>query len=170
MKQILFYFTLMILFATCIDDENAVAMRVVNFDERTANIQLIDSLITGKTYLPVYSHIYHFDNNTTHSLTVTISMRNISPSDTIYVQSANYYNTYGEWIREYLQHPIYLSPLETVEIVINAKDREGGSGANFVFDWAVHSEKNLPLFESVMISTSGQQGLSFSSRGVRIYD
>ena len=60
--------------------------------------------------------------------------------------------------------------METIEIVIEEQDIEGGSGANFVFNWATLNDKNPPLFEAVMISTYGQQGLSFTTRGVQIYD
>ena len=60
--------------------------------------------------------------------------------------------------------------METVEIVISKQDIEGGSGANFVFDWAVENDKNPSLFEGVMISTYGQQGLSWITRGVEIFE
>ena len=59
--------------------------------------------------------------------------------------------------------------METLEIIIEEDDTEGGSGANFIFDWAVNNEKNPPLFEAVMISTHGTQGLSFTTRGVQIF-
>jgi hypothetical protein len=45
--------------------------------------------------------------------------------------NAKYYNTQGTLLRSYFEHPIYLAPLETVEIVIDEGDREGGTGANF---------------------------------------
>jgi hypothetical protein len=32
------------------------------------------------------------------------------------------------------------------------------------------NDKNPPLFEAVMISTYGQQGLSFTTRGVQIIE
>jgi hypothetical protein len=83
---------------------------------------------------------------------------------------ADYYNTYGDKIRQYLRQPVFLQPMETIEIIIEEEDKEGGSGANFIFDWAMVNEKNPPLFEAVMISTSGQQGLSFTTRGVDILD
>ena len=60
--------------------------------------------------------------------------------------------------------------METIEIIIEEKDSEGGSGANFVFDWAMKNDTNPPLIEAVMISTYGQQGLSFTTRGVRVID
>ena len=94
----------------------------------------------------------------------------MSTTDSVYILNADYYNTRGDNIRKYLKIPIYLKPLETAEIIIAEQDIEGGSGANFVFDWAIKNVKNPPLFEAVMISTSGQQGLSFSTRGVRIIE
>ena len=58
--------------------------------------------------------------------------------------------------------------METVEIVIDEMDEQGGTGANFMFDWAMKKTSNEPLFEGVMISTSGQQGLSFTTQGRKI--
>jgi hypothetical protein len=93
-------------------------------------------------------------------------MRNTSPQDTIYLTKATYYNTSGQKIRSYFQGAVYIAPMETLEIVIEEADTEGGSGANFVFDWAVTAGAPKPYFEAVMISTSGQQGLSFVTTGI----
>ena len=54
-------------------------------------------------------------------------------------------------------------------IYIDELDIEGGTGANFLFDWKIKPTSNEPLFEGVMISTSGQQGLSFTTQGIRIH-
>lgn len=130
----------------------------------------LQGLAVGKTYLPVYSHIYHIQEHRTYDLTVTVSIRNISLADQIYITRADYYNTDGDNIRQYVKEPISINPMETVEIIISEEDKEGGSGANFVFEWALENDKNPPLFEAVMISTYGQQGLSFTTRGVQIFD
>lgn len=89
-------------------------------------------------------------------------------SDTIYIEKAAYFDTKGKLIRNYFNKPIFLAPMETVEIVIDEADREGGTGANFHFDWKIPGEASEPFFEGVMISTSGQQGLSFTTQGRRI--
>ena len=115
----------------------------------------------------VYSEIYQQNKSFTFSLTTTVSIRNISLKDTIYIYKADYYDTYGKRIRQYLDHPVYVQPMETIEIVVDEEDEGGGTGANFVFDWATKKNKLEPLFEAVMISTAGQQGLSFTTRGVR---
>ena len=56
--------------------------------------------------------------------------------------------------------------MQTIEIVIDENDIEGGTGANFIFDWLATKSTHAPYFEAVMISTSGQQGLSFTTKGV----
>ncbi|MCB0641652.1 MAG: DUF3124 domain-containing protein, partial [Phaeodactylibacter sp.] len=78
------------------------------------------------------------------------------------------YNTSGDLIRTYFQQPIFLKPMETVEIVIDEKDKEGGTGANFLFEWSIKPGLVEPIFEGVMISTLGSQGLSFTTEGLRI--
>ena len=140
----------------------------VNWEKRMVDLAGQDSLQRGSTYLSVYSEIYSQTEHIKHPLTATISLRNTSHSDTVFVESADYYDTKGQRIRSYFSRPIYLSPMETVEIVIDQVDETGGSGANFLFQWHVKPGVPEPLFEGVMISTSGQQGLSFTTRGVRI--
>ena len=59
-----------------------------------------------------------------HDLSVTISLRNTYKFDTVYIIRAEYYNTRVDLIRSYLKSPIYLEPMETVEIYIEKKDQE----------------------------------------------
>ncbi|WP_026231867.1 DUF3124 domain-containing protein [Neolewinella persica] len=122
----------------------------------------------GETYLSVYSEIYSYTAHRKFNLTATVSMRNMNTSDTIYVRSASYFDTGGEAVRAYFDHPIFIRPMETVEIVIDDTDLAGGTGGNFIFEWRSDSTVNAPLFEAVMISTSGQQGLSFVTQGVAL--
>ena len=139
-----------------------------NWGKRTIALKTIDSLDRGETYLSVYSQIYSFTEHRTHNLTATISMRNTCDSDSIYLLKARYFNTNGQLLRTYFDKPIFLAPLETVEIIIDENDQEGGTGANFIFDWAIKKTTSEPLFEGIMISTSGQQGLSFTTQGKRV--
>ncbi|WP_369793829.1 DUF3124 domain-containing protein [Mangrovimonas sp. TPBH4] len=140
----------------------------VNWNNRTLQHPLGDSLTHGSTYLSVYSQIYSESEHRTHDLTVTVSMRNTNTADTVFINKAEYFNTRGHAIRTYFARPIYIAPMETVEIVIDEQDQEGGTGANFLFDWFINPNTHEPLFESVMISTSGQQGISFTTQGKRI--
>ena len=129
--------------------------------------QLPDSLTNGSTYLPVYSEIYHRNNTFTFNLTATVSIRNISLEDTVYIHSSKYYDTHGKLIRNYFDKTVYVLPMETIEIVVHEDDKSGGTGANFVFDWSCEKDALVPFFEAVMISTTGQQGLSFTTQGIR---
>lgn len=170
MKKLLFYFPIVLLIFSCHEDKEISSINIENWGKRKASVSEIDSLMHGKTYLPVYSQIYQLHEHKKYDLTVTVSLRNISAKDTIYIMGAEYFNESGGSIRKYFSHTIFLKPLETAEIVIDELDKEGGTGGNFMFKWAVKNKNNLPLFEAVMISTTGQQGLSFSTRGVRVFD
>lgn len=130
--------------------------------------KLPDSLYIGSTYLPVYSQIYSLTEHRTHNLTATVSLRNTSKKDSLFISSVNFYDTHGQIIKSYIDYSILLKPLETIDLVINEADASGGTGGSFVFDWQATNPKVEPLFEAIMISTMGQQGLSFTTRGVRV--
>jgi len=166
-KIILIIFTALTLIS-CDNKKEMSSIHQENWENRIIDFKLNDSLTSGSTYLSVYSQIYSQSQHRTQNLTVTVSMRNINLRDTVYVFKATYFDTKGKEIRSYLKKPIFLGPMETVEIVIDEIDKEGGTGANFLFDWKVAKNDNEPFFEGVMISTSGQQGLSFSTQGRRI--
>lgn len=156
------------LLISCGQKNKKIAISPVNWDSRGIELNSSDSLTTGSTYLSVYSEIYQVTDDRTYNLTVTVSLRNINTSDTVYILNTKYYNTHGELIKTYSDHPIYIKPLETLEIVIAEADKTGGTGGNFIFDWATPKGVHKPYFEAVMISTTGQQGLSFTTQGIVI--
>jgi hypothetical protein len=45
------------------------------------------------------------------------------------------------------------------------EDRRGGTGANFVVDWAADGPISEPVIETVMIGTQGNATYSFVSSG-----
>ncbi|MBL7872282.1 MAG: DUF3124 domain-containing protein [Cyclobacteriaceae bacterium] len=168
MKNILGIVLLTLLAQSCQNKKEASSINPINWSKRMIHHTLTDSLTRGTTYLSVYSQIYSQSEHKTHDLTVTVSMRNTNPGDTLFIEKAEYFDTKGKSIRTYFDHPIFIAPMETVEIVIDEMDQEGGTGANFLFTWRIKPASGEPLFESVMISTSGQQGLSFTTQGRRI--
>ena len=170
MRYLLSILALSFLVISCAEQKEEKKPETVNKEERKATINPSDSLSYGKSYLPVYSQIYHHKVQETVDLTITVSLKNISPKDSIYIINADLYDTSGESVRQFLEYPVFLKPLETVEVVIEELNQEGGTGGNFIFEWAVKDEKNPPLFEAVMISTLGQQGISFTTRAERIYE
>ena len=154
--------------SACNRSEEISSVDPVNWEKRAINHSLPDSLEIGETYLSVYSQIYSMTEHRTHDLTATVSMRNIHRTDTVYLLKAEYFDTHGESIRTYFDQPIFLAPLETVEIIIDGIDQAGGTGGNFLFNWKVKLGSPEPLFEAIMISTMGQQDLSFSTQGRKV--
>lgn len=158
-----------VLFLSCIESKSTREIKPINWEEREISMTKMDSFNLGQSYLSVYSEIYSITEHRTINLTATVSLRNISPTQEVYLLNASYYNTSGELLRTYFNKPVALKPLETLEIIIDENNKHGGSGANFVFDWAVKDENDPePHFEAVMISTSGQQGISFLTQGVKL--
>lgn len=163
---------LLVLMGACEGKQEVSSYHSVHWEDRYAAPDALkstaDSMQTGKTYLSVYSHIYSFSMEKSQPLTAMVSLRNVSETDTVYISKADYYDTHGQLIRHYFKKSIYLKPLETVEIVIDETDQHGGSGANFIFEWTAGSATAEPLFEAIMTSLRGTQGLSFTTTGRRI--
>lgn len=116
-------------------------------------------------YVPVYSDIYHLDGTKRFLLTATVSIRNISLKDSSYVLNAVYNDSYGKLLRSFATKPILLKPLESIEFVIEDKEDKGGAGASFIVEWGGSRNSGQMLIQSVMIGTTGQQGISFTSKG-----
>lgn len=157
-----------LLFSSCSSSEDANEIHYVDWSGRDASDKPTTGMEKGESYLSVYSQIYSQNANRVTDLTVTVSIRNTNADQTIYLNEAQYFNTKGELIKSYFKNPIFVAPLETLEIVISQDDVEGGTGGNFYFKWEVPTTADEPLFESVMISTSGQQGISFITKGIRV--
>ncbi len=170
-SQLIMFVFLVGVFTACENPREISIDKSINpnqWEGHYAEIPTLDSLQSGKTYLSIYSHIYSFSMGKSQELTAMVSLRNMSETDTVYISKANYYSTKGALIRQYLNKPFYLKPLETVEIVIDETDEEGGSGANFIFDWTAKPNTPEPFFEAIMTSLRGSQGLSFTTTGRRI--
>lgn len=126
-------------------------------------------LLKGQTvYVPAYSHIYHGDREVPFYLTVTLSIRNTDPDHPISVTSVEYFDNEGKLLTRYLKDTIKLGPLASTHIIVKESDRSGGAGAKFIIRWKSEAKVTEPLIEAVMISTSTQQGISFTSRGQAI--
>ncbi|MCF8359752.1 MAG: DUF3124 domain-containing protein [Prolixibacteraceae bacterium] len=114
-------------------------------------------------YLPVYSDIYHIDGTRRFALTTTLSVRNTSFSDSAYILKTDYYDSYGKLMKSYIKQPILLTPLESIEFVVEGTENNGGAGANFIVEWGAGKYADQILVQSVMIGTTEKQGISFLS-------
>ncbi|HEY9638977.1 MAG TPA: DUF3124 domain-containing protein, partial [Coleofasciculaceae cyanobacterium] len=123
-------------------------------------------MIAGQTlYVPIYSHIYTWEQSRILNLTATLSIRNTDLTHRIIVTAIDYYNSSGKRVRKYLEQPGELQPLAAASFVVNQEDTSGGSGAAFIVEWVAATEVSAPVIEAVMINTSGNQGISFVSPG-----
>ncbi len=128
----------------------------------------VNLLKRQSVYVPIYSHIYHGDRESPLDLTATLSIRNTDPKKEIIIISANYYNSDGNFLKNYVEKPIKLKSLASIRYVVKSTDRSGGSGAKFIVRWESQEPVNPPLIEAIMISTRSGLGISFISRGQAI--
>jgi len=123
-----------------------------------------------RVYVPIYSHIYHGNKGKTMNLTVTLSVHNVDPKNSISLEKVDYYATSGKMVRSFLDAPIVLAPFETREFLVDEEDDSGGSGANCLVTWSADTAANPPIVESVMIGARSGQGISFLSQGRVIHE
>jgi len=123
-------------------------------------------LSTGQTvYIPAYSNIYHGNDEKPLLLSVTLSIRNVDPNNSLIITSVNYHETQGALVKQYLKQPMVLGPLGSDRFIVPQRDDTGGSGANFMVEWHAKTPINPPIMETVMIGSQSQLGISFTSRG-----
>jgi hypothetical protein len=127
------------------------------------------SLSNGQSvYVPIYSHIYHGNNEKPIDLAATLSQRNTDPKHDITIISADYFDSEGNLLKKYVENPLKLKRLTTIRYVIKSSDKKGGSGAKFIVRWESKETVNSPVIETIMISTASSLGISFISRGQAI--
>ncbi|MDT0603330.1 DUF3124 domain-containing protein [Thalassotalea castellviae] len=154
--------------SACGQKELSIEPKKLDWKQRVIKVNEDSSLLSGSSYLSVYSAVYLHSESDFKELSSTVSIRNINKQDTIYINKIEYFNTQGQLVKSFLENSIYIAPMETVEIVIELSDTEGGTGANFVFDWSIKPDSNEPLFEAVMISAVGNKGFGFVTHGKKI--
>lgn len=122
-------------------------------------------------FVPAYSHVYYGDQQEEFLLSITLSIRNTSLTEPIVVRSVRYYNSQGQLIKQYATNAIKLPPLASTEFFIPQTDKSGGSGASFIVEWISDRQRiTAPIVEAMMLSTSFQQGISFTTTGTVIQE
>ena len=120
--------------------------------------------LRGQTlYVPVYSEVPYGDKGLTLNLTATLSLRNTDRERAIAVERIDYYSGSGRLIRSYLKQSAALKPLASTEAIVKESDRSGGIGASFLVEWASDSPVSAPLVEAVMVNSTYNQGIAFTS-------
>ena len=124
--------------------------------------------IKKQAYVPIYSHIYHVSGAKKLLLAATLSIRNTSSTDSIFVENVKYFDSEGNLVKTYISKPIVIKPMSAIELVVEDKEDKGGAGASFIVTYGYNSPKTKPLIQAVMIGTAGQQGISFVTESVEV--
>lgn len=120
---------------------------------------------SGSFYVPAYSSVAMSRGRLRADFSVTLSIHNASESKPLVLKRIAYFDTAGELVESYLTTPVALKPLATVEVSIATTDVRGGTGANFIVDWAAAGEIAEPVVEALMVGSVGPGHYAFISQG-----
>jgi hypothetical protein len=121
--------------------------------------------VSGAFYVPVYSSVSMSQGRLRADFAVTLSVHNASETRPLVLKRIAYFDTSGKMVESYLKAPVALKPFATIEVFIAATDVRGGTGANFVVDWAATGEIAEPAVEALMVGSVGAGHYAFISQG-----
>ncbi|MCP3471869.1 DUF3124 domain-containing protein [Bradyrhizobium sp. CCGUVB1N3] len=121
--------------------------------------------VSGGFYVPAYSSVAMSQGKLRVDFSVTLSVHNASENLPLVLKRVAYFDTAGKMIESYLKSPVALKPLATVSVVIPTEDVRGGTGANFIVDWAAASEIAEPVVEALMVGGVANAHYAFISQG-----
>jgi hypothetical protein len=121
--------------------------------------------VAGAFYVPVYSSVSMSQGKLRADFSVTLSVHNASETLPLVLKRIAYFDTVGKLVESYLKTSIALKPFSTVEVFIATTDLRGGTGANFVVDWAATGDIAEPAVEALMIGSVGNGHYAFISQG-----
>ncbi len=119
-------------------------------------------------YLPIYSHVWHGDLDAGGKpvrtlVSISVSIRNTDPKNAIRVLSAQYFDTGGKKIKEFVPSAIVVPPLGTHEPFIERSDDSGGSGANFLISWSAEAPASPPIVEGLHANLPAGRAIVFTT-------
>lgn len=161
-------------FSGCGNDDVAEKLPRVVAKGTVADVGRLTTFSNSKSahgelvYVPIYSSVYHQTADREYLLTATMSVHNVDLTENIEISAVSYFDTQGRVVSEFLREPAVLGPLATRHFIVPQADRSGGPGANFLVKWESEADVTRPIIEAVMISTTGQQGISFTTQGAAI--
>ena len=142
------------------------ADRPTSFTGSLVELPSLEKLAIRHTvYVAAYSTIRLGGGKGKVDLATTLNIHNTSEERPLILLRVDYFGTTGNLLHRYLPSPIAIRPFGSVETFVPAEDTRGGTGANFVVEWAANEQITEPLIEAVMVGTLGAQGFSFTSRG-----
>lgn len=121
--------------------------------------------VTGSFYVPVYSSVSMSQGKLRADFSVTLSIHNASETRPLVLRRIAYFDTSGKIVESYLKAPVALKPFSTIEVFVPTTDIRGGTGANFVVDWAASGEIAEPVVEALMVGGIGSGHYAFTTQG-----
>jgi hypothetical protein len=121
--------------------------------------------VTGAFYVPAYSSVSLSQGRLRADFSVTLSIHNASETRPLVLKRIAYFDTSGKLVESYLKSPVAMKPFATIEVFIPATDVRGGTGANFVVDWAAAGEIAEPVIEALVVGSVGSGHYAFISQG-----
>ncbi len=121
--------------------------------------------VSGAFYVPVYSSVSMSQGKLRADFSVTLSVHNASETRPLVLRRIAYFDTTGKMVENYLKTPIALKPFATVEVFVPTTDVRGGTGANFLVDWAATGEIAEPVIEALMVGGLGSGHYAFTTQG-----
>ncbi|MET4797949.1 hypothetical protein ABIA96_000506 [Bradyrhizobium sp. LB11.1] len=121
--------------------------------------------VSGGFYVPAYSSVAMSQGKLRVDFSVTLSVHNASETQPLVVKRIAYFDTTGKQVESYLKAPVAVKPLATISIFIPTDDVRGGTGANFIVDWAATGEIAEPVVEALMVGGVANAHYAFISQG-----
>ncbi|MBR0838615.1 DUF3124 domain-containing protein [Bradyrhizobium liaoningense] len=147
----------------------ALAQSKINIEQSFADsltaLPKEELAVSGGFYVPAYSSVAMSQGKLRVDFSVTLSLHNASETQPLVVKRIAYFDTAGKLVESYLKAPVALKPLATVSIFIPTDDVRGGTGANFLVDWAATGEIAEPVVEALMVGGVANAHYAFISQG-----
>jgi uncharacterized protein DUF3124 len=121
--------------------------------------------VSGAFYVPVYSSVSMSQGKLRADFSVTLSIHNASETRPLALRRIAYFDTGGKMVESYLKAPVALKPFATIEVFVPTTDVRGGTGANFVVDWAAAADIAEPVVEALMVGGLGSGHYAFITQG-----
>ena len=119
-------------------------------------------------YVPIYSEIYTDRDNRKVLLSATLSVRNTTLKKPLFINKIDYYDTHGNFVKSYLDKPIELPAMGTLNYIVEKEEDKGGSGANFIIEVEGIDETVTPVIEAVMIGNFSNKSFAFTTEGTPV--
>ena len=136
-----------------------------NFADSLTALPKEELAVSGGFYVPAYSSVAMSQGKLRVDFSVTLSVHNASETQPLVVKRIAYFDTAGKQVESYLKAPVALRPLATVSIFVPTDDVRGGTGANFLVDWAATGEIAEPVVEALMVGGVANAHYAFISQG-----